>query len=39
MNAVMLNLDTLLLSDEPFYQLCQGNQDQQFEMTAAGKLS
>ncbi len=38
MNAVMLNLETLPLSDEQFYQLCQGNPEKQLEMTAAGEL-
>jgi len=38
MNAVMLNLKALPLSDEQFYTLCQGNQDKQLEMTAAGEL-
>jgi Uma2 family endonuclease len=33
-----LNLDTVNLSDEQFYQLCQKNSDLQFERTSTGEL-
>ncbi|WP_353929630.1 Uma2 family endonuclease [Okeanomitos corallinicola TIOX110] len=33
-----LNLNTVDLSDEQFYQLCQKNQDLQFELTSTGEL-
>jgi Uma2 family endonuclease len=33
-----LNLDTVNLTDEQFYQLCQKNQDLQFELTSTGEL-
>jgi Uma2 family endonuclease len=33
-----LNLDTVHLSDEQFYQLCQNNRDLNFERTATGEL-
>jgi len=35
---VILNLKTVDLSDEQFYQLCQVNQNWQLEQTAKGKL-
>lgn len=38
MNSLTLNLDTVHLSDEQFYQLCQNNRELQFERTAKGKL-
>ena len=38
MTAVILNLDTVNLSDEQFYRLCQVNQDWQLERTAKGEL-
>ena len=38
MAAVILNLDTVNLSDEQFYCLCQVNQDWQLERTAQGRL-
>ena len=38
MTAVILNLDTVNLSDEQFYCLCQVNQDWQLERTAKGEL-
>jgi Uma2 family endonuclease len=38
MTAVILNLDTVNLSDEQFYRLCQVNQDLQLERTAKGEL-
>lgn len=38
MNALTLNLDSVCLSDEQFYQLCQDNRDLQFERTARGEL-
>lgn len=34
MTAVILNLDTVNLSDEQFYRLCQVNQDWKLERTA-----
>jgi Uma2 family endonuclease len=33
-----LNLDTVHLTDEQFYQLCQNNQELQFERSATGEL-
>lgn len=33
-----LNLDAIQLTDEQFYQLCQNNQELQFEQTAEGTL-
>src|SRR5512141_1681195 len=38
MATVILNLDTVNLSDEQFYRLCQVNQDWQLERTAKGEL-
>ncbi len=38
MSALILNLDTVELSDEQFYRLCQVNQDWQLERTAKGEL-
>lgn len=38
MSPVMLNLDTLHLTDEQFYQLCQDNQELQIERTTKGDL-
>ena len=38
MAAVILNLDTVNLSDEQFYRLCQVNKDWQLERTARGEL-
>lgn len=38
MTSLTLNLDTVHLTDEQFYQLCQNNQDLQFERSATGKL-
>lgn len=38
MAALILNLDTVELSDEQFYRLCQVNQDWQIERTAKGEL-
>ncbi|MDJ0842714.1 MAG: Uma2 family endonuclease, partial [Crocosphaera sp.] len=38
MTAVILNLDTVNLTDEQFYRLCQVNQDWQLERTAKGEL-
>ena len=38
MTAVVLNLQTVGLTDEQFYQLCQLNRDWQFERTAQGEL-
>ncbi|MFB2923526.1 Uma2 family endonuclease [Aerosakkonema funiforme] len=38
MSALTLNLDTVHLSDEQFYQLCQNNRELKFERTAKGKL-
>ncbi|NJP10793.1 MAG: Uma2 family endonuclease [Leptolyngbyaceae cyanobacterium RU_5_1] len=37
-NVLTLNLDTVHFTDEQFYQLCQRNQDWQFELTATGEL-
>ncbi len=38
MTVVILNLDTVNLSDEQFYRLCQVNQDWKLERTATGEL-
>jgi Uma2 family endonuclease len=38
MSGLTLNLDTVYLSDEQFYQLCQNNRDLNFERTARGEL-
>ncbi|MEG4815944.1 Uma2 family endonuclease [Microcoleus sp. K5-D4] len=38
MTTVTLNLDTVELTDEQFYRLCQMNQDWQFERTAKGEI-
>ena len=38
MTAVILNLNTVNLSDEQFYRLCQVNQDWKLERTAKGEL-
>ncbi|BAZ47840.1 hypothetical protein NIES4103_04440 [Nostoc sp. NIES-4103] len=38
MTPLTLNLDTVHLSDEQFYQLCQNNRELQFERTAKGEL-
>ncbi|HIK15611.1 MAG TPA: Uma2 family endonuclease [Leptolyngbyaceae cyanobacterium M33_DOE_097] len=38
MQVLTLNLDTVHLTDEQFYALCQSNQDWQFELTASGEL-
>ncbi|KOR37385.1 hypothetical protein AM228_06965 [Planktothricoides sp. SR001] len=38
MSSLTLNLDTVHLSDEQFYQLCQNNRDLNFERTARGEL-
>jgi Uma2 family endonuclease len=37
-SPLTLNLDTVNLTDEQFYQLCQKNSDLQFERTATGEL-
>ncbi|PMB50880.1 hypothetical protein CEN40_00655 [Fischerella thermalis CCMEE 5205] len=37
-NPLTLNLDTVHLTDEQFYQLCQNNQELKFERTPKGKL-
>ena len=37
-SPLTLNLDTVHLSDEQFYQLCQNNRELKFERTANGKL-
>lgn len=37
-SALTLNLDTVHLTDEQFYQLCQNNRDLNFEGTARGEL-
>jgi len=37
-NPLTLNLDTVHLTDEQFYQLCQNNRDLNFERTARGEL-
>ena len=38
MTALILNLDTVNLTDEQFYRLCQVNQDLQLERNAKGEL-
>jgi Uma2 family endonuclease len=38
MSPLTLNLDTVHLTDEQFYQLCQNNRELSFERTAKGKL-
>jgi Uma2 family endonuclease len=38
MSALILNLDTVELTDEQFYRLCQVNRDWQLERTAKGEL-
>jgi Uma2 family endonuclease len=38
MTSVVLNLDTVGLTDEQFYRLCQMNRDWQFERNARGEL-
>ena len=38
MNSIVLNLDTVGLTDEQFYRLCQNNRDWQFERNAHGEL-
>ena len=38
MNVLTLNLDTVHFSDDQFYELCQRNQDWQFERSASGEL-
>jgi Uma2 family endonuclease len=38
MNILTLNLDTVHLTDEQFYQLCRQNQELQFELTAKQEL-
>jgi Uma2 family endonuclease len=38
MNILTLNLDTVHLTDDQFYQLCQRNRDWQFELSATGEL-
>jgi len=38
MNTVTLKLDTISLTDEQFYQLCQNNRELNFETTAQGEL-
>lgn len=38
MSPLTLNLDTLHLTDEQFYQLCQNNRELHFERTARGDL-
>ncbi len=37
-SPLTLNLDTVHLTDEQFYQLCQNNHELQFERTAKGEL-
>ncbi|MDJ0737675.1 MAG: Uma2 family endonuclease [Nostocaceae cyanobacterium] len=37
-SPLTLNLDTVHLTDEQFYQLCQNNQELKFERTIKGKL-
>ncbi|MCG6134850.1 MAG: Uma2 family endonuclease [Nostoc sp. LLA-1] len=37
-SPLKLNLDTVALTDEQFYQLCQNNQELKFERTATGEL-
>lgn len=38
-SPVILNLDSVYLSDEQFYQLCQNNRDLKFERNAQGELT
>ena len=38
-SPVILNLDSVHLSDEQFYQLCQNNQELKFERNAQGELT
>lgn len=38
MSPLTLNLDTVYLTDEQFYQLCQNNRELHFERTAKGEL-
>ncbi len=38
MTPLTLSLDSVDLSDEQFYQLCQNNRELQFELSAKGKL-
>jgi Uma2 family endonuclease len=38
MNSIVLNLDTVGLTDEQFYRLCSMNRDWQFERNAKGEL-
>ncbi len=38
MSPLTLKLDTVHFTDEQFYQLCQNNQDLQFERTPQGEL-
>ena len=38
MNSIVLNLDTVGLTDEQFYRLCSNNRDWQFERNAKGEL-
>ncbi|WP_445304540.1 hypothetical protein [Microcoleus sp. S13C4] len=38
MTTVILNLDTVELTDEQFYRLCQMNRDWQFERTPKGEI-
>ena len=38
MSGLTLNLDTVHLSDEQFYQLCQNNRELNFERTTKGNL-
>ncbi|MBO3462304.1 Uma2 family endonuclease [Aetokthonos hydrillicola Thurmond2011] len=37
-SPLILNLDTVYLTDEQLYQLCQNNQELQFERAATGEL-
>ncbi|MEG3837123.1 MULTISPECIES: Uma2 family endonuclease [unclassified Microcoleus] len=38
MTTIILNLDTVELTDEQFYRLCQMNRDWQFERTPKGEI-
>lgn len=38
MNNLTLNLDTVYLTEEQFYELCQNNPELQFERTSRGEL-
>ncbi|MEM1172530.1 MAG: Uma2 family endonuclease [Cyanobacteria bacterium P01_H01_bin.35] len=38
MNLLTLNLETLQLSDEQFYEICQNNRELQFERNTKGEL-